>query len=112
MVAQSFMIFALITIWISLLVSVTTLGGAIHFWLRQSTELVYITPLASYPKVTIVVPAHNEEIVIAQTVRAILNLNYPAEQVELLLYADNCQDHKPRKQSERCLTPPNTVTDM
>ncbi|MCI1889709.1 MAG: glycosyltransferase [Bifidobacterium crudilactis] len=92
MVAQSFMIFALITIWISLLVSVTTLGGAIHFWLRQSTELVYITPLASYPKVTIVVPAHNEEIVIAQTVRAILNLNYPAEQVELLLYADNCQD--------------------
>ncbi|MDN6522062.1 MAG: glycosyltransferase family 2 protein [Bifidobacterium crudilactis] len=86
------MIFALITIWISLLVSMTTLAGAVHFWLQQSKELVFVTALPSYPKVTIVVPAHNEEIVIAQTVRAILELNYPPEQVELLLFADNCND--------------------
>ncbi|MFT8639341.1 MAG: glycosyltransferase [Bifidobacterium sp.] len=72
--------------------SLTTLGGAIHFWLRQSRELVYLTELPSYPKVTIVVPAHNEEIVIAQTVQAILDLNYPAGQIEMLLFADNCED--------------------
>jgi cellulose synthase/poly-beta-1,6-N-acetylglucosamine synthase-like glycosyltransferase len=91
-ISEAFMIFALITIWISLLVSMTTLAGAVHFWLKQSKELVFVTALPSYPKVTIVVPAHNEEIVIAQTVRAILELNYPPEQVELLLFADNCND--------------------
>ena len=42
--------------------------------------------------ITLVVPAHNEEIVIAQTAKAILELNYPQDKVELLLYADNCSD--------------------
>ncbi|MFT8750199.1 glycosyltransferase family 2 protein [Bifidobacterium sp.] len=86
------MIVVIVTIWLSLFMSLTTLGGAIHFWLRQSRELVYLTELPSYPKVTIVVPAHNEEIVIAQTVQAILDLNYPAGQIEMLLFADNCED--------------------
>lgn len=92
MVSQAFMIVVIVTIWLSLFMSLTTLGGAIHFWLRQSRELVYLTELPSYPKVTIVVPAHNEEIVIAQTVQAILDLNYPAGQIEMLLFADNCED--------------------
>lgn len=30
--------------------------------------------------------------VIANTTKGILNLNYPASKIELLLYADNCQD--------------------
>ena len=42
--------------------------------------------------VTIVVPAHNEDVVIAQTTRAILDMNYPHDKVELLLFADNCED--------------------
>jgi cellulose synthase/poly-beta-1,6-N-acetylglucosamine synthase-like glycosyltransferase len=93
MFLQILMIVTLISIWLSLLMSLTTLGGATHFWLKHSTKIVQITPLPIYPKVTIVVPAHNEEIVIAQTLEAILNLNYPAEQVEILLYADNCNDN-------------------
>ncbi|MEK0218365.1 glycosyltransferase family 2 protein [Bifidobacterium mongoliense] len=97
MISEALMIFTLVSIWISLLMSMTTLGGAIHFWLQKSQELVYITPLSSYPKVTIVVPAHNEEIVIAQTVRAILDLHYPADRVEVLLFADNCNDHTARE---------------
>ena len=50
-------------------------------------------PLKRYPRITIVVPAHNEEVVIANTTQGILKLNYPASKVEILLYADNCQDH-------------------
>lgn len=50
-------------------------------------------PLSAYPKVTIVVPAHNEELVIAKTTRAILDMNYSAAKVELILNADNCTDH-------------------
>lgn len=92
MVEEVLMIVTLISIWFSLLMSTITLGGATVFWLKHSTRLVAIKPLTRYPLITIVVPAHNEEVVIAQTTKAILNLNYPADKVELLLFADNCAD--------------------
>ncbi|MGC4388527.1 glycosyltransferase, partial [Streptococcus suis] len=34
----------------------------------------------------------NEEVVIAKTMRAILEMNYPKEAMEVLLFADNCSD--------------------
>ena len=74
-----------------------TLAGAVHFWLTHSKKVVDIEPLEYYPSVTIIVPAHNEEVVIAQTTRAILDLNYPADKVELLIYADNCSDQTARR---------------
>lgn len=86
------MIVTLISIWSSLLMSSITLGGAVHFWLEHSRKIVDIVPLKRYPVITIVVPAHNEEVVIAQTTQAILKLNYPADKVELLIFADNCND--------------------
>lgn len=92
MVQETLMIITLVSIWISLFMSIVTLGGATDFWLKHSTKLVTITPLSRYPMITIVVPAHNEEVVIAQTTRAILDMNYPAERMELLLFADNCAD--------------------
>lgn len=92
MISEVMMITTLISIWLSLLMSIVTLGGATHFWLKRSTHVVHVTPLERYPTITIVVPAHNEELVIAKTTQAILNLNYPPKQVELLVYADNCSD--------------------
>ncbi|KGE72261.1 glycosyltransferase family 2 protein [Limosilactobacillus reuteri] len=86
------MIMTLISIWSSLLMSSITLGGAVHFWLEHSRKIVDIVPLKRYPVITIVVPAHNEEVVIAQTTQAILELNYPADKIELLIFADNCND--------------------
>lgn len=44
-------------------------------------------------------PAHNEDVVIAQTAKAILDMNYPHDRVELLLFADNCSD----RTYEECL---------
>lgn len=82
----------LVSIWFSLLASLVTLYGAIRFWIRHSKKIVYITPLKRYPTITIVVPAHNEELVIAKTTKGILDLNYPVSKIEVLLYADNCQD--------------------
>ncbi len=82
----------LVSIWFSLLASLITLYGAIRFWIKHSKKIVSITPLKRYPTITIVVPAHNEELVIAKTTKGILDLNYPASKIEVLLYADNCQD--------------------
>ncbi|KRL03540.1 glycosyl transferase family protein [Liquorilactobacillus capillatus DSM 19910] len=87
------MIVTLISIWFSLAMSILILTGATHFWLKNSRTKTVIKKLSRYPKVTIVVPAHNEEVVIAQTVTAILNMNYPQSKIELLLFADNCDDN-------------------
>lgn len=51
-----------------------------------------IGAIIPYPLITIVVPAHNEEIVIQDTVKAILSMNYPREKMEILVFADNCDD--------------------
>lgn len=90
---NDFLVFStLVSIWFSLLASLITIYGAIRFWIRYSKKIVSITPLKRYPTITIVVPAHNEELVIAKTTKGILDLNYPASKIEILLYADNCQD--------------------
>lgn len=93
MISQILMIFTLISIWVSLAWGLVILFSAVHFWFKHSDFRVDTTPLPYYPKVTIVVPAHNEDVVIAQTAKAILDLNYPHDRVELLLFADNCSDN-------------------
>lgn len=44
MVEEILMIITLVSIWFSLLMSTTTLGGATVFWLKHSTKRVKITP--------------------------------------------------------------------
>lgn len=92
--SQIIMVLAIMSIWIATGLGLMILFSATHFWLTNiKKERQKVFRLANYPKVTVVVPAHNEDVVIAQTVEAILNLNYPKEQLELLLYADNCEDN-------------------
>lgn len=93
MISQMLMIFTLLTIWISLAWGLVILFSAVHFWFKHSDFRVDTSPLPYCPKVTIVVPAHNEDVVIAQTAKAILDMNYPHDRVELLLFADNCSDN-------------------
>lgn len=85
---------AIVTIWFSIFVTIVTLISGVVFIFRHlhRTDIDKLPTLKRYPKVTLVVPAHNEEIVIQDTVRAILKLNYPKDRYELLVYADNCQD--------------------
>ncbi|WP_404661460.1 glycosyltransferase family 2 protein [Haloimpatiens myeolchijeotgali] len=45
-----------------------------------------------YPKVSILVPAHNEEKVIGRTVKSLLLLNYPKDKMELIVVNDNSSD--------------------
>lgn len=40
----------------------------------------------------IIVPAHNEELLIGETVDSILGANYPREKLHLIVVADNCSD--------------------
>ena len=56
---------------------------------RLRTELV---PDAELPAVSVVVPCHNEELVIARTIRALLALDYPAAKIEILIVNDGSTD--------------------
>ena len=59
MISQMLMIFTLLTIWISLAWGLVILFSAVHFWFKHSDFRVDTSPLPYYPKVTIIVPAHN-----------------------------------------------------
>ena len=41
---------------------------------------------------TVVIPAHNEELLIAETVRSLRASHYPAERLTIIVIADNCTD--------------------
>ncbi|PYT15173.1 MAG: glycosyl transferase family 2 [Acidobacteria bacterium] len=49
-------------------------------------------PDSELPPVSVIVPCHNEELVIARTLHALLALDYPAEKVEFLIVNDGSSD--------------------
>lgn len=93
MMSQILMIISLISIWSSLAMALIILMSAVHFWFKHSDFDVDTSPLPEYPMVTVVVPAHNEDVVIAQTAKAILDMKYPRDKLEIILFADNCEDN-------------------
>ncbi|TGV17811.1 glycosyltransferase, partial [Mesorhizobium sp. M00.F.Ca.ET.186.01.1.1] len=91
--AEWLLLLAIISIWVAVFESALIMAGAIRFVYRQSKEeLVIPTEMDAFPAVTILVPAHNEELVIAATVEHILWLNYPADKLQVIVIADNCTD--------------------
>ncbi|MFC6182145.1 glycosyltransferase family 2 protein [Lactiplantibacillus daowaiensis] len=91
---DSLYVIAIITIWLSIVMTIVTLIGGVIFIFKHltHTNIEDLPPLARYPIVTVVVPAHNEALVIQDTIQAILRLNYPTDKLEVLMYADNCND--------------------
>lgn len=52
-----------------------------------------LAPAASAPLLlAVIVPAHNEELVLAGTLASLQAQSYPAERVEIVVVADNCTD--------------------
>lgn len=45
-----------------------------------------------FPRIAVLVPAHNEACEIATTVRSVWQVDYPREQLRMLVVADNCTD--------------------
>lgn len=50
------------------------------------------TPLTDPPKVTILIPAYNEGVVIRDTLNAMAELNYPADRLQVILVNDGSSD--------------------
>ena len=89
--ADYLFLYCMVTIWMMLLVNIVlTLGGYVYY--LKTLKLKEEGPLEQYPRVSIMVPAHNEERVIARTVEALLKLDYPLDKLEIIVINDNSSD--------------------
>lgn len=85
-------IISLIMMWIVILVNILLVIGGYRYS-HEMEETIIDTHLEEYPFVSIMVPAHNEGIVIEKTVRSLLSLDYPAERYEVIIINDNSSDN-------------------
>jgi len=86
-----FMLASLVCIWFLLILNVFLIIGGYLYYVESSS---YLPPqLENYPMVSIMVPAHNEGIVISQTVRSLLAFVYPRDRYEIIVINDNSSDN-------------------
>ena len=96
--ADFILILSIFSIWIAVFESIVIMAGAIRFINKQDKKGIQIPEnMDHYPTVTVMVPAHNEGLVIVATVEHILCLNYPEDKVQVIVIADNCTDDTAEK---------------
>lgn len=91
--ANALFYLSLSVIWIMLLYHMFLMqGGYLHY-------LRYTRPMREWeknqeplPKVSILIPAHTEEMVIERTIKAMIRLDYPKEKLEIIVINDNSKD--------------------
>ncbi|MGL5384230.1 MAG: glycosyltransferase family 2 protein [Culicoidibacterales bacterium] len=108
-------LFIMFSMWFSVIITLVLMIGAIaSYYLETKMEVNLPTNQSTLPTVTILVPAHNEGLVIATTVRRIMHLNYPEAKLHLLVINDNSQDDTGEQlamvQSEFSQRPFNVLT--
>ncbi len=87
-------ILSILSIWVSVFINITLVFGAIGY---VSDERKNKVDLDKYndrlPSVSIMIPAHNEGIVIASTLERVLDLNYPEKLIQIIVINDNSSDN-------------------
>lgn len=87
---------AVVSIWsilvINLLLTLAGYSWYLHHVKRDEPKLPENPPFVS-----ILVPAHNEEIVIVKTVLSLLSFDYPHDRYEVIIINDNSSDHSAQK---------------
>ncbi|KUP04414.1 glycosyltransferase [Bacillus coahuilensis m2-6] len=84
----------LFLIWGMLLYHMFLMLGSVFHYL-QGKKLIKKwkkVKLRSLPTVSVLVPAHNEEVVIEDTIKAMLKLRYPKDKLEIIIINDNSSD--------------------
>lgn len=92
-------LYAIISIWLLMIMNaILSIGGFIYYMRVEKKGRG--APLEEYPTVSIMVPAHNEALVIVRTVRALLNMEYPKDRYEVIVINDNSSDDTAEKLEE------------
>lgn len=71
---------------------VLTLAGFFHYRSSLREQRFIDTLRFDYPRVSILIPAHDEEKVIARTVEAMMRIDYPADRLDILVINDGSAD--------------------
>lgn len=85
----------ILEIGIFILLAYLGLSGLYHLWLALA---YFVTKEPERPvaknlnRFAIIVPAHNEELLIARTCESLLSIDYPENLLEIFIIADNCTD--------------------
>lgn len=86
-------IISIVSIWISVFINIVLVFGAMGYVRKERKNKVNLNAYNDrLPTVTIMIPAHNEEKVIASTLERILELNYPKDQIQIIVINDNSSD--------------------
>lgn len=84
-------LYAVFAIWLLMTINIVlSIGGYLYYYKVKKTD--GRIPLEEYPYVSIMVPAHNESIVIRKTVEALLKFDYPEDRYEIIVINDNSMD--------------------
>lgn len=92
-------LYAICAIWSLMILNVILSVGGFIYYMRVEKTGGHV-PLKEYPMVSILVPAHNESIVISRTVRALLKFDYPKDRYEIIVINDNSTDDTEEKLQE------------
>ncbi len=84
-------LYAILAIWVMMGINVVLSIGGYLYYMRVGKTDGHI-PLTEYPMVSVMVPAHNESIVIRKTVEALLKFDYPQDRYEIIVINDNSTD--------------------
>jgi len=85
-------IYSLVVIWITIFMNVILVIAGYMYYSKVNKEYMD-EELESYPFVSILVPAHNEAVVIKKTVISLLELDYPIDKYEIIVINDNSSDN-------------------
>lgn len=115
-VTNGIVLAAIISIWLLLMINIVLIvAGYLYYLSCESAGTGELLPDEELPFVSIMVPAHNEAVVIGQTVKALLRFNYPRDKYEIVVINDNSSDDSAKiladlqaKNPERNLTVINT----
>jgi cellulose synthase/poly-beta-1,6-N-acetylglucosamine synthase-like glycosyltransferase len=98
-VADLLMVLSVISIWSLLLVNVVLIIAGYLYYMRCERERPPELG-ADPPYISVLVPVHNEEKVIVQTVEALLAFDYPQDRYEIIVINDNSSDASARLLAE------------
>ncbi len=71
---------------------ILTVFGYVNYVKSLREKALIDREIVDYPTCSILIPAHNEEKVIGQTIASMLALNYPAERLKIIVINDGSQD--------------------
>ncbi len=86
------MVINIILIWSLMIINIILIIGGYFYYLKSEKE-VPPTIKNEHPFISVMVPAHNEGVVIVKTVESLLDFDYPKECYEIIVINDNSDDN-------------------